>query len=178
MSEPYIGEVRCFGFNFPPRNWALCNGQLVAIAQNSALFAILGTTFGGDGRSTFGLPNLQGQIPMHWGSGQGGFNTQIGEAQGTPNVTLTAQQIPQHSHSVTTAAATVAAERSASPTSASFLSSTKGEALYQNPPVTPNSAFSPRAISPSGNSQPHDNMQPYLALNFCISLEGIFPSRN
>src|SRR5262249_3659539 len=98
MAEPYIGEVRCFGFNFQPRGWAFCNGQLLQIAQFEALYALLGTIYGGDGVSTFGLPNLQGQIPMHWGNGPGGFNTTIGQVQGSPTVTLTTAQIPAHNH--------------------------------------------------------------------------------
>jgi microcystin-dependent protein len=177
MADPYVGEVRCFGFNFAPYQWALCNGQLMAITQNQALFAILGTTYGGNGVSTFALPNLQGQIPMHWGNGPGGFNTVIGEVQGQPTVTLLTSQIPLHTHTVSSATVTVAAERSATPSSTSFLSESKGAFVYQNPPVTTNAPFSPKAISPNGNSQPHDNMQPYLVLNFCISLYGVFPSR-
>ena len=96
MASPFLGEIRCFGFNFAPVGWAKCNGQLLAISSNDALFAILGTTYGGDGQTTFGLPNLQGQVPMHWGSGPSGFNTTIGEVQGVTTVTLTTAQIPAH----------------------------------------------------------------------------------
>ena len=181
MSQPFLGEVRCFGFNFAPRGWAQCNGQLLAISQNTALFSILGTTYGGDGMTTFGLPNLQGQIPMHWGTGPGGFNTQIGEVQGQANVTLTLNQIPQHSHSIT--AATVPAggtsQRTAVASNTAFLSGSRPpNRAYQNPAQAITAPFSQKAISSTGNSQPHDNMQPYLALNFCIALEGIFPARN
>ncbi|HVH80614.1 MAG TPA: tail fiber protein, partial [Stellaceae bacterium] len=100
MSNPFIGEIRCFGFNFAPLNWAFCNGQLMAISQNTALYTILGTTYGGDGQTTFGLPNLQGQVPMHWGSGPSIPTTVLGEVQGVSSVTLTTQQIPLHAHSV------------------------------------------------------------------------------
>ena len=147
------------------------------LAQNQALFAILGTTYGGNGVSTFALPNLQGQIPMHWGNGPGGFNTVVGEVQGQPTVTLQTSQIPMHTHTVSSAVVNSSAERSAIPTSTSFLSDSRGTYIYQNPPVTTDAPFSPKAISANGNSQPHDNMQPYLVLNFCISLYGVFPSR-
>ncbi|MGH6926240.1 MAG: phage tail protein [Propylenella sp.] len=179
MSQQFIGEIRCFGFVFAPRGWAKCNGQLVSIAQSQALFSILGTTYGGDGQTTFGLPNLQGQIPMHWGNGPGGFNTSIGEVQGVSNATLTVSQIPQHSHAVTAAKATAAAQRTAVPSSQAFLSGSQApNVAWENPGTAVTSPFSPKAITMNGNSQPHDNMQPYLALNFCIALEGIFPSRN
>jgi microcystin-dependent protein len=180
MSEPFIAEIRCFGFTFAPRGWAQCNGQLLPISQNSALFALIGTTYGGDGSTTFALPNLQGRIPMHWGNGPGGFTTQIGEVQGQTAVTLTTLQIPQHVHAVVAAVIQpgASAERSAIPTDTSFLSAGSGEGLYQKAPATPNTPFSPKAISPAGGSQPHDNMQPYLVINFCMALEGIFPSQN
>src|SRR3569623_1872904 len=145
MSEPFIGEICCFGFNFAPRGWAQCNGQSMSIAQYSALYSILGTTYGGDGVTTFDLPNLQGRIPMHWGSSTTGLNTTIGAPKGTTPV-------PQ-----------------------SYLSQIKGDVLYQTNPAI-NTNFSPRAISPFGSSLPHEIMQPYLTLNFCISLEGTFPT--
>ena len=181
MAQPYIGEIRCFGFNFAPQSWAQCNGQLMAISQNDVLFAIIGTTYGGDGVTTFALPNLQGQIPMHWGNGPGGFNTTIGQAQGTTSVTLTTNQIPIHTHPWT--AVTVPAggvvERTAVPDSTCYLSTSQPpNGVYQKTPATVTAAFSPKAISPSGGSQPHENMQPFLVLNFCIALFGIFPSQN
>lgn|SRR5262249_47135190 len=181
MAEPYIGEIRCFGFNFAPRGWALCNGQLLSIAQNDALFAILGTIYGGDGVNTFGLPNLQGQIPMHWGNGPGGFNTSIGQVQGTTSVTLTTNQIPTHAHTVIAVEVPSGGvpERTAVPNSTTFLGpSEPPNAVYQLAPSSVTAAFSSKAIAVQGGSQPHDNMQPYLVLNFCIALEGIFPSRN
>jgi microcystin-dependent protein len=179
MSEAYIGEIRCFGFNFAPYQWALCNGQLMSITQNTALFSILGTNFGGNGTTTFGLPNLQGVIPMHWGTPSGGLPvTVIGETQGATSVTLTSQQIPQHQHAIYAATPGSTEERSAGPTTNSFISDAKGTYIYQTPPAAPNAAFSPRSIGMSGGTQPHDNMQPYLTLNFCISLYGVFPPRS
>jgi microcystin-dependent protein len=180
MSEPYVGEIRCFGFQFAPVGWAFCNGQLVAIADNAALFSILGTTYGGDGVATFALPNLQGRIPMHWGNGPGGFNTTIGEVQGATTVTLTTGQIPTHTHTITVAdlPAGGVVERVASPAGGSaYLSDSGPDALWNKTP-TVNAAFSSKAIGSVGGSQPHDNTQPYLVLNFCIALFGIFPSRN
>ena len=176
MSEAYVGEIRCFGFNFAPYQWALCNGQQMAISQNAVLFSILGTTYGGNGTTTFGLPNLQGQIPMHWGTTSGLPTTVVGEVQGQSSVNLTTQQIPQHNHVISSATASTGVERSAIPTTTSYLSNAKGGFVYQDPPVTPNAPFSPKAISMTGASLPHDNMQPYLTLNFCISLYGVFPT--
>jgi microcystin-dependent protein len=181
MASPYIGEIRCFGFNFAPQGWAFCNGQLLSISQNDALFAILGTTYGGDGQTTFGLPNLQGQIPMHWGNGPGGFNTAIGQVQGTTTVTLTTGQIPAHLHTVTATEEQAGGivERTAVPGPNSWLSESQPpNGVYLKIPSAIDAPFSPKAISLQGGSQPHDNMQPYLALSFCIALEGIFPARN
>jgi microcystin-dependent protein len=179
MSQQFIGEIRAFGFSFAPRGWAQCNGQLMQISQNTALFSILGTIYGGDGQTTFGLPNLQGQIPMHWGNGPGGFNTSIGEVTGQTYVTLTPNQIAPHAHAVTAATVGAAEERSAIPTSQAFLSGSRNPNLaYENPGQAVTAQFSPKAIPPTGGSQPHENLQPYLALNFCIALDGIFPSRN
>lgn len=175
MSEPFIGEICCFGFNFAPYGWAQCNGQTMAISQYSALFAILGTTYGGNGTTTFNLPNLQGRIPMHWGNSSSGLNTVIGEPLGTTLVTLTANQLPQHNHPIYAAEFGNASERTANPTNDSYLSTIKGDQVYQSNP-TINASFSNRAISPYGASVPHENMQPYLTLNFCISLEGQYPT--
>lgn len=177
MAEPFIGEICCFGFNFAPRDWAKCDGQLQSIAQNSTLFAIIGTTYGGDGVTTFALPNLQGRVPMHWGAGPAGFTTVLGEPTGSTTVTLTTSQLPPHNHQISTASAQTQDSRTANPSMTSYLSQIKGAALYVTSP-TINAAFSPRAISLSGGSQPHENMQPYLALNFCIALFGVFPTRN
>jgi microcystin-dependent protein len=180
MASPYVGEIRCFGFNFAPVGWAFCNGQLMPIAQNDALFAIIGTIYGGDGVTTFALPNLQGQIPMHWGNGPGGFNTSLGQVQGTPNVTLTTQQIPIHAHTIVSAsvASGGAKEHLAAPSGVAFIGPSNPDLCYTNQVASLTAAFSPKAISIQGGSQAHDNMQPYLTLSFCIALEGVFPSRN
>jgi microcystin-dependent protein len=177
--DPYIGEIRAFGFNFAARDWAFCNGQTMAISQNQALFSIIGTIYGGNGTTTFQLPNLQGQVPMHWGNGPGGLNTTIGEMQGTSSVTLTAQQIPQHNHVIQAAEAGATSERVAVPTNQTYLGNmSHGNLGWSNPPANLSAQFAPNAISMTGSSFPHDNMQPYLTINFLIALYGIFPSRN
>ena len=178
--DPYIGEIRCFGFNFAPVNWAFCNGQLMSIAQNTALFSILGTFYGGNGQSTFALPNLQGRSPMHWGDSNTGLNTVIGEPLGETTVTLTSNEMPRHYHTIYTAAVQSAAELSPGPepSGTSYLSLSGGGYAYQGPPATPDTPFSNSAISTAGGSLPHENMQPYLCINFCISLYGVYPSRN
>ncbi|MGB7036712.1 MAG: tail fiber protein [Xanthobacteraceae bacterium] len=178
MAEAYIGEIRCFGFNFAPYQWAFCNGQPMAISQYTALFSILGTTFGGNGTTTFNLPNLQGQIPMHWGTTAGLPATSIGQVQGQSNVTLTVNQIPIHTHPATAATSSSATERTNTPSATCFLSGVHAPDLpwQKTPTLAPQ--FAANAISQTGTSLPHDNMQPYLTLNFCISLFGVFPSRS
>ena len=180
MSQPFIGEIRAFGFQFAPSGWAFCNGQLMNIADNNALYAVIGTTYGGDGNVTFALPNLQGQVPMHWGTGPGGFNTSIGQVQGTTSVTLTQAQTPSHSHTITVMAVPSGGvvERTAIPTSVSYIADSNPDGVYNETTPTFDAPFAPNAITPVGGSQQHDNMQPYLAVNFCMSLFGIFPSRN
>lgn len=167
MSEPFLGEIRTFGFNFAPVGWALCNGQLLSISQNTALFSILGTTYGGDGVNTFGLPQLQSRVPMHAGNGQ-----VLGELSGTENVTLTLPEMPAHSHS---AACNSGVGTQASPSGTFWAQDNNGNAPYSN---SGGSALSANAISTVGSGQPHSNIAPNLALNFCIALEGIYPSRN
>jgi microcystin-dependent protein len=174
MSQAYIGEIRAYGFNFAPANWMLCNGQLLPISQYTALFSVLGTTYGGNGTTNFALPNLQGQIPMHWGTGP--TTTVIGEVQGQSNVTLNVQQLPQHTHTAVAAVLGSAGEENAVPTNTSFLSNaTSGDHAYTLSPSSITAQFSPKAISLMGSSLPHDNMQPYLVLNFCICINGYFP---
>lgn len=166
MSDFYISELRIFSFGYAPKYWAMCNGQLMPISQNQALFALLGTTYGGDGRTTFGLPNLQGRIPNHFGN-----NLQMGQAGGEQNHTLAMGEMPTHTHVVQ---ASSLAPNAASPANNYFASNT-GFSPYG---TVVNEQMAPGACSTVGGSQPHNNMSPYLALNICIALSGIFPSRN
>jgi microcystin-dependent protein len=179
MSQPYVGEIRALGFNFAPYGWAFCNGQLLDISQFNTLYAVIGTTFGGNGTTNFGVPNLQGQVPMHWGN-LAGFNTTIGQFQGTTQVTLTQAQTPSHTHVLTVQKLPSGGvvERTAIPKSVSYLSDTNPSGVWANTSPSFNSQLAGNVLSTVGGSTPHDNMQPYLAINFCISLFGIFPSRN
>lgn len=172
MSEPFVGEVRMFGFNFAPRGWSFCNGQLIAIAQNTALFSLLGTTYGGNGTTTFGLPNLQGRFPMHWGSGPGLTNRNLGDTGGSPAVTLVSTQMPSHSH---TANANSAGGNQLAPAGNRWAPDAAGANFYA---AAPSTTMAAGAIGLAGGNQPHENMQPYLAVNFCIAMQGVFPSRN
>ena len=177
MSDPFIGEIRMFGGNFPPQGWAFCNGAVMAIAQNDALFTLIGTTYGGDGQSTFALPDLQGRVPMHQGTG-----SVIGQKAGVESVTLTNNQIPAHNHPVQAASGTRGAV--AVPAANTIL----GDEVL-NPAQNPTpfaylpaggaaTPLAPISIGPTGGNLPHDNMQPFLTINFIISLFGIFPSQN
>jgi microcystin-dependent protein len=180
MAQPYIGEIRCFGFTFAPYGWMFCNGQLLDISLYNPLYSILGTIYGGNGTTNFALPNLQGQVPMHWGNGAGGFTTVIGEVQGVSSVTLTTSQIPQHNHTIVTgevpSGGTV--ERTPTPSSTAYISNSAPDGLFSDSAAALTATFSPKAIGFQGSSQPHENMQPYLVMNFCIAVDGIFPSRN
>jgi microcystin-dependent protein len=180
MAQPFIGQISCFGCNFAPRYWAFCRGQILSIAQNQALFAIIGTIYGGNGTSTFALPNFQGSSPMHWGQTGGLPTTVIGEIQGATQVTLLVNQIPAHQHTAVAAAVTgTGATRSAIPDASAYLSGgSAGELIYDTTSPVMNAPFSPSALSTTGSTMPHDNMQPYLALNLCIAVEGVFPSPN
>jgi microcystin-dependent protein len=174
MSAPFVGEIRIFAGNFPPRNWAFCNGQLLAISQNTALFSLLGTTYGGNGTSNFALPNLQGCAPMHAGQGPGLTDRVLGELSGSPTVTLLTTEVPQHSHTYTAGSGSrgnVAAITGNVNSDAAFQTNIYG-------PTADSTLMSPTMLTPLPASQPHENMQPYLALNFIIALAGIFPARN
>ena len=179
MSQPYVGEIRALGFNFAPYGWAFCNGQPMNISDNPTLFNVIGTTYGGNGTTTFNMPNLQGQVPMHWGS-LAGFNTSIGQVQGTTQVTLTQAQTPSHTHVLTVQKLPSGGvvERTAIPKSVSYLSDTNPSGVYSNTSPSFNSQLAGNVLSQVGGSQPHDNMQPYLAVNFCICLFGIYPSQS
>ncbi|HTV33294.1 MAG TPA: tail fiber protein [Methylocella sp.] len=177
MAEPFLGEIRAFGFNFAPIGWALCNGQLLPISQNAALFSLLGTFYGGDGRTTFGLPNLQGRVLIHQGHGLGLPNYVIGEIGGNTNVTLTTQQLPSHNHRVTA----VAAPGSASDPSGAFIaehgSGKEAATLFAHSATSP-VQMAPTMIGDTGGSQPVSIQNPYVVINYCIALQGIYPSRN
>jgi microcystin-dependent protein len=170
MAEPYIGSLLLFAGNFAIRGYAVCNGQLLAISQNTALFSILGTTYGGNGQTTFGLPDLRGRAPIHQGSGPGLPNYVLGEVGGSPSVTLISSQMPQHSHGV--AAASSATTKN--PNNAVPAFTAAGSSYGTNADL----AMAPGMLGIAGGSQPHENMPPYLALNWLIAVEGIFPSRN
>jgi microcystin-dependent protein len=173
MSEAYIGEIRIFAGNFAPQNWALCNGQLLSISQNTALFSILGTTYGGDGKTTFALPNLQSCVPVHQGQGAGLSPYVPGQRGGSETVTLNSQQMPQHNHTMGTLSAAGTAAR---PNTQLLAQSTSGN-VY-GPAPSDGSALNQAAIGMAGGNQPHPNIQPYLALTFIICLYGIFPPRS
>ncbi len=174
MAEPFIGQIIQAGFNFAPRGYATCDGQLLSIAQNTALFSLLGTTFGGDGRVTFGLPDLRGRVPIHQGQGPGLTNRTMGEASGSETVTLISSQMPMHNHLF---AATNVSGALPTP-NGNFLGATSDSNVVFYRPTSDGSTLNPQSIGLAGGNQPHNNMQPYLVINFCIALQGIFPSRN
>ena len=178
MSQPYVGEIRAFGFTFAPYQWAFCNGQTLPIAQYTALYSILGTTYGGNGTTTFQLPNFQDIAPMHWGNGGGLTPRTIGETLGTPTVTVTVPQMPSHNHVLSAAEGQNAAQDQGTPSSTAWLGGSLPGSAYLVTTSALNAPFSPKAISTNGGSQPHQNLQPLLTVNFCISLYGVFPSRN
>jgi microcystin-dependent protein len=171
MAGPYVGEIRMFGGNFAPAGWAFCNGQLLAIAQYDALFSLIGTSYGGDGQSSFAVPDLRGRIPIHQGTGPSGATYMMGQAGGSETVNLTVGQLPSHSHPLVGA---VVAGNQTSPAD-HVPANTVGIAAYINDP--PDGNMNAQAIEQAGGSQPHENMQPFLSVSFIISLFGIFPSQ-
>lgn len=174
MAEPFLGEIKMFGGNFAPRSYSFCNGQLVSIAQNTALFSLLGTTFGGDGQTTFGLPDLRGRVPIHQGQGPGLSPYVMGQVSGAETVTLLSSQLPAHNHTVT---CSTGGGNAVAPANNFWASEPNAEAAsFSN--AAANTAMSPAAIGLSGGGQAHDNMAPFLCLSFIIAVEGVFPSRN
>jgi microcystin-dependent protein len=172
MGQPYIGEIRMFAGNFNPNGWMFCDGQLLPISENEALFALLGTTYGGDGQETFALPNLQGRLPLHVGSNAGRSFAQ-GETAGTETVTLTTQQIPLHNHMLNaTDTGPVAPPTGANP---AVVSTTQVGSMVYGPAAS--TTLHPSTLQLAGGSQPHENMQPYQCINFIISLFGVFPQQ-
>ncbi|MGJ8695238.1 MAG: phage tail protein [Verrucomicrobiaceae bacterium] len=171
MSEPYVGQIQTFGFSFAPAGWALCNGQILSIGQNTALFSLLGTTYGGNGETTFALPDLRGRMPMHYGNGPGLTGRQIGLKSGFETHQLSVGEMPNHFHTRTV---TSAVGDATSPIGAVPATANDGESNYS----TATSGLSTVNGNANGGSQAHNNMPPYLAINFSIALVGIFPSQN
>jgi microcystin-dependent protein len=171
MADPFVAEIRIFPFNFAPKGWAFCDGQILPLSQNTALFSLLGTTYGGDGKSNFALPNMQGNAPMHPGQGPGLSLHDLGETGGSETVSLLESEIPSHTHSF---AASQADGINRQP-GGNLVANMIGVNGYATPGAIV--TMSPNAITPAGGDQPHNNMQPYLTLNFCIALQGVFPPR-
>ena len=174
MAQPYVGEIRIFAGNFAPAGWMDCDGQLLPISENETLFQLIGTTYGGDGQSTFALPNLQSRVPMHMGTGPGGITYQLAENAGVESVTLSTNQIPAHTHGLL-GSSNAANANTASGNLLGTIPLSAGQFAYGT--VTPILPLDPSSIGPDGGSQPHDNMQPYNVLRYIISLFGIFPSQ-
>jgi microcystin-dependent protein len=172
--DPFVAEIRILAFNFAPTSWAQCNGQLLPISQNTALFSLLGTFYGGDGKSTFALPDMQGRAAMHQGQGQGLSDRFLGEEGGSETVTLLESEIPAHSHSTL---ATGSNSTTGIPSADAVLARAVGANAYQNAPFTPTATMAPQVLTPTGGDQPHNNLMPYLVLNYCIALQGVFPAR-
>lgn len=166
MAQPYVGEIRMFAGNFPPAGWMFCEGQLLPISENETLFTLIGTTYGGDGQETFALPDLRGRVPLHQGN-----SFTLGQPGGVEQVTLTIQQIPSHTHAMAGSSSTAS---SPTPTNSVIGKSTSIDAFLN---AVPGDAMNALSITSAGSSQPHDNMQPYLCIDFIISLFGIFPSQ-
>jgi microcystin-dependent protein len=174
MADPFVAEIRIFPFNFAPKGWAWCDGQLLPISQNTALFSLLGTNYGGNGKSNFGLPDLQGSAPMFWGQGPGLGLYDLGQTGGSQTVTLLESEMPSHPHGMM-AAAQISTSGVPSPSVGPGRS--RGMNMYQSNVAQNVVQMSPSAIGPTGGSQPHNNLMPYLTFYFCIALQGVFPPR-
>ena len=173
MSDQFVAEIRIFPFNFPPTGWAFCDGQLMPISQNTALFSLLGTVYGGDGKSTFALPDMQGNAPMQPGQGQGLSLRDLGELSGTESITLLVSEMPLHTHVLNADNADPAESNDV--TNNAMCRSKNGNAYTAN--LNPTTLMAFQGLPPAGGGLPHNNMQPYLTLNFCIALQGVFPAR-
>lgn len=176
MASPFVAEIRIFACNFAPTGWAMCNGQLLPISQNTALFSLLGTIYGGDGKSTFALPNVQGSSAMHQGQGQGLSQRFMGEQSGVDFVTLLTSEMPFHVHNF--GRALNANGGSQTPTGSVWSQAPAGRGAAANYATPATGAVNPNCMTVAGGSLPHNNLQPYLVLNFCIALQGVFPPRN
>ncbi len=170
MSEPFLAEIRLVGFNFAPRGWAFCDGQIMPINQNQSLYSLLGTTYGGDGRTSFALPDLRGRTPLHVGSSNGNDHA-LGNKAGAETITLSQDQMPNHDHNLK-----ATSDAASAPTASGNVLGKASTQLYNTAQSL--QTMNPAAVSSVGGNQAHNNMQPYLALNFCIALKGLFPSRN
>jgi microcystin-dependent protein len=174
MANPFVAEIRIFPFNFAPKGWAFCDGQILPLSQNTALFSLLGTTYGGDGKSNFALPDMQGNAPMHPGQGPGLSLHDLGETGGSDTVTLLESEIPSHSHSLMTFVGQATAQ---TPAPNVGLSRARGINAYSTVTNTGVVPMSDNTVAPAGGDQPHNNLMPYLTLNFCIALQGVYPPR-
>jgi microcystin-dependent protein len=173
MADPFVAEIRIFPFNFAPKGWAWCDGQLLPLSQNTALFSLLGTTYGGDGKSTFALPDLEGRAPMHPGQGPGLSLHDLGETGGSETVTLLESEIPAHNHGLMSSASFNGSDNS--PIGNVLAKAAAGLNAYAAPGALV--MMAPESLAPAGGDQPHNNMQPYLTFYFCIALQGVFPPR-
>jgi len=171
MPEPFIGEIRMFAGNFAPNGWMFCEGQTLPISENDALFTLIGTTYGGDGQETFNLPNLASRVPIHMGTGPDGTTYQIGEAAGVESVTLSIQQIPNHTHPFS---ASTSAGATNQPANKVIAASPSVQIFVED---SPDNQLHPNSVTPAGGSQPHENCQPFLCINFILSLFGVFPQQ-
>jgi len=173
--DPFVAEIRIFPFNFAPKGWAWCDGQLMPLSQNTALFSLLGTTYGGDGKSNFALPDLQGRAPMHPGQGPGLSLHDLGETGGSETVTLLESEIPSHAHTVRASNQQGDVQQ---PTNSTSVARPNGALPFvPGTPVPPLVSMADQSLTPAGGDQPHNNLQPYLTLNFCIALQGVYPPR-
>ena len=177
MTEPYVAEIKMFGGNFAPRGYALCNGQIISIAQNTALFSLLGTTYGGNGQTTFALPDMQGRAPVHQGNGVGIDPVVLGEMAGETSVLLNTGNLPQHTHPIS-GAVIGSSNPGETPASNTLFTNSAPNQLYAAALGTGGLNLAPQTVTMAGGSQPHNNAQPYLAVTFIIAMEGIFPTRN
>lgn len=179
MSDQFVAEIRMFGCNFAPKYWAFCNGQLLPISQNTALFSLLGTVYGGNGVSTFALPNLQGSVPVQQGQGPGLSNWDLGQQSGSDTVTLIASEMPSHTHALQASATDATTPNPAGNRigQGKYNSGAQRGLIASYQTTAPNVTMADTALQPAGGSQPHNNLMPYLAMNYCIALQGIFPPR-